>query len=303
MRLKFSRKILVASSFLVIGPAMVFAAFAFDLLRREVVRTTEKSVDVKLEAAFGNVILSKGDPDKIVVAEYWRTETEKQKLHLYYDVRGERGKLQIEIKETSRHGSKNQVSVWKEMKGEHGDLEDRQWNLQFSDAIPMSYDIELGAGKGDFDFTGLKVRDLKLSSGASAVEFRMDEPNEVECDDVTIESGVSKFTGSNLSNLNFQKLKFSGGVGAYKLDFGGELQRSASVDVEVGLGAVTLYVPREIPARIISDESWFSSLDVDDAFERTRKKSVYETADFSTSRKTLTIRVESGLGSVRVRSR
>ncbi|MEX1276437.1 MAG: hypothetical protein WEE20_10915, partial [Bacteroidota bacterium] len=96
MRLKFPLKILVASSFLVIGPAMVFAAFAFDLLRREVVRTTEKSVDVKLEAAFGNVILSKGNPDKIVVAEYWRTETEKQKLHLYYDVRGDRGKLQIE---------------------------------------------------------------------------------------------------------------------------------------------------------------------------------------------------------------
>lgn len=282
---------------------MLLAALAFDLLRREIALTNEKSVDVKVEAAFGNVTLTKGDPGKVVVAEYWRTEDEKQKLHFYYDVRGDRGKLQIEIKETSRRNSGNDAAVWKEMKGERGDLEDRQWNLKFSDAIPMSYDIELGAGKGDFDFTGLKVRDLKLSSGASAVEFRMDEPNRVLCDYVTIESGVSKFTGSNLANLNFKKLKFSGGVGAYKLDFGGELRRSASVEVEVGLGAVTLYIPRETPARIISDESWFSTLDVDDAFERTRKKSVYETADFNTSDKTLTIRVESGLGSVRVRSR
>ncbi len=301
--MKLPYKILAASSFLVVGPAMLLAALTFDLLRREIALTNEKSVDVKLEAAFGNVTLTKGDPGKVVVAEYWRTEDEKQKLHFYYDVRGDRGKLQIEIKESSRRNSGNDAAVWKEMKGERGDLEDRQWNLKFSDAIPMSYDIELGAGKGDFDFTGLKVRDLKLSSGASAVEFRMDEPNRVPCDYVTIESGVSKFTGSNLVNLNFKKLKFSGGVGAYKLDFGGELRRSASVEVEVGLGAVTLYIPRETPARIISDESWFSTLDVDDAFERTRKKSVYETADFNTSDKTLTIRVESGLGSVRVRSR
>lgn len=303
MRLKFPLRTLTASSMLVIGPAIVMASLGLDLLRREVVRTTENFVDVKLEAAFGNVTLAKGDPDKIVVAEYWRSEKEKQKLSWDYSMRGNRGKLRIEIKETSRRDSEIDASLWKEMKGERKNLEDREWNLQFSGAVPMSYDLELGAGRGNFDFTGLKVEGLKLSTGASSVEFRMDEPNDVACDHVTIESGVSKFTGTNLANLNFRKLKFSGGVGSYKLDFGGTLQQSANVDVEVGLGAITLIIPHDTPARIISDESWFSSLDVDDVFERTRKKNVYETPDFGNSNKSLTIRVESGLGSVRVRSR
>jgi hypothetical protein len=57
-----------------------------------------------------------------------------------------------------------------------------------------------------------------------------------------------------------------------------------------------------MPARVIYDSSWFSSLDVDDDFIQV-KKSVYETEAFKGSRMSLTIRVESGLGSVKLRTR
>jgi hypothetical protein len=286
-----------------LGPAVLLASLTFDLLRREIARTNERYVDIKLETAFGTVILSKGERDKIVVAEYWRSEKMKQKLSMDYETRGDRGRLDIEIKESSWRDDAHEVGSWQETKSERGSHEENEWYLKFSDAIPMSYDIELGAGRGKFDFTGLKVRDLKISAGASSVQMRVGEPNAEQCERVEIESGVSKFVGTDLCNLNFKRLRFSGGVGAYKLDFGGTLQESATVDIEVGLGAVTVIVPRETATRVISDDSWFSTLDVDEAFEQTRRKGVYETASFSTSDRTLTIKVESGLGSVKVRTR
>jgi hypothetical protein len=103
-------------------------------------------------------------------------------------------------------------------------------------------------------------------------------------------------------NLNFQKLKFSGGVGSYTLDFSGKLQQKAYADVEVGLGSIVVYVPKNTPARVITDESWFSSVDVDDCFEKTRK-GTYETDGFGQSDRSLTIKIGSGLGSIKIRCR
>ena len=68
------------------------------------------------------------------------------------------------------------------------------------------------------------------------------------------------------------------------------------------MGAITVYVPRSVPTRIVTDDSWFSSVDVDDSFEKI-KKNTYESEDFQRSEKSLTIKVGSGLGSIKVRSR
>jgi hypothetical protein len=148
----------------------------------------------------------------------------------------------------------------------------------------------------------LKLKNLKISAGASSAELRCDEPNPISCDNVNIESGVSKFSASHLTNLNFRKLKFSGGVGAYTLDFAGKLQQKGYAEVEVGLGAITVYVPKETPTRIITDDSWFSSVDVDDRYEKT-KKNTYESENFAQSDRNLTIKIGSGLGSIKVRCR
>ncbi|HEX9614920.1 MAG TPA: LiaF domain-containing protein [Bacteroidota bacterium] len=97
-------------------------------------------------------------------------------------------------------------------------------------------------------------------------------------------------------------MKFSGGVGAYKLDFGGKLRRDADAKIEVGLGAVTINIPYDMPVRLVYDDSWFSSFDLDDGFTK-RRGGVYETKDYDRSEPTLSLQVESGLGSVKVRRR
>jgi len=261
---------------------------------QEIIRGNERELRVIVEVSFGTIVIAPGESDKILVADFTgRKDRGSRDVQVDYTTRGDRGELVIKSKDRSR--------FWKD--DEHnGDNDDRTWTLRFTDAVPMDLKIELGAGKGEVDLTGLQLRTMKISSGASSVDLFCDKPNPINAESIIIESGVSKFTATNLGNTNFRKLKFSGGVGAYKLDFGGKLRQDADVKVEVGLGAVTINIPYDTPVRLVYDDSWFSSFDLDNGFTK-RKGGIYETEDYNRSEPTLSIQIESGLGSVKVRRR
>jgi hypothetical protein len=273
-----------------------------EVLRREISRSSEKEVVVSIDASFGTLNISRGSRDKIVSAEYRREEDDKRQLEIFYDINDGRGDLEINISDDKKHRTGKSSISWEEFKGDHNENGHRRLTARFTDAIPLSLKIGVGAGKGDFDLTGLQVKDLKISSGASSAELRCEESNPVTCESVEIESGVSKFSASGLTNLNFRKMKFSGGIGAYYLDFAGKLNQKAYANLEVGLGTITVYVPKDVPTRIITEDSWFSSVDVDEDFEKT-KKNTYENEDCNQVEKFLTIKIGSGLGSIKVRSR
>ena len=303
MNISVKNRYLLLSSLCVLGTTPYLNAFQQEVLRREVTRTSEKEVTISLDASFGTLNILRGTSNKIVAAEYCRENDDKRQLEMFYDIEDGRGNLEINLTDEKRRQEHRSSSIsWEELKGNHNHPDERELTAKFTDALALSMKIGVGAGRAYLDFTGLKMKSLKISAGASTAELHCDEPNAISCENVNIESGVSKFSASHLTNLNFRKLKFSGGVGAYTLDFAGKLQQKAYAEVEVGLGAITVYVPKETPTRIITDDSWFSSIDVDDSFEKT-KKNTYESENFAQSEKTLTIKIGSGLGSIKVRCR
>lgn len=262
-------------------------------MHREFSRTKEKELTVIVDVAFGSLVVERGAKGRVAIVEYDEAVDDRHKVTVSYDVSGDRGTLRIKMKKTS--------SIWHEDDEDHHST-DRRIVILLSEDLPTDFELELGAGEGELDFSGLKVNGLRISTGASSVAMRCDQPNAIEADEVTIESGVSKFTATNLANINFRKLKFSGGIGAYRLDFGGTLRHSGDVRVEVGLGSITVNVPRTIQARLLYDDGWFSSFDVDDDFSQ-KHGGVYETDGYADAGSRLTIKLESGLGSVRVRRR
>jgi hypothetical protein len=263
-------------------------AHALESKHREFSRTKEKELRLILDVSFGSISIKRGEQDKIASVDYSEEEDAKQKLYISYDISNETGTLYIRLKESTH--------FW----GDDADRnQNRHLDITLGSAVPISFELELGAGTGDIDLTDLQVKDVKISTGASSVTMKCSKPNTIAADNVSIESGVSKFTATNLSNLNFRNLKFSGGVGSYKLDFDGRLRQSAEVLIEVGLGSIDVSVPKNIPAKLVYDDNWLSSFKLDDDFEKTRS-GVYETDDFQNASKRLTIRLESGLGSVRV---
>jgi hypothetical protein len=277
--------------FLFLGIICIVSAsvYAVQSRHRQFSRTKEKELRVVLDVSFGSITIERCEGNEIAEIDYDEEEADQQKLNISYDISDGLGTLRIKLKESTHFWDKD----------EDHDKHHRHLDLKLSNALPISFEIELGAGKGEINLTDLQVKDLSISTGASSVTMKCNTPNPIIAEKVSIESGVSKFTATDLGNLNFRDLKFSGGVGSYKLDFNGNFRQSAEVQIEVGLGSVNIYTPKSIPAKLIYDDNWLSSFSLDDDFEKIRN-GVYETDNFQDASTRLTIRMEAGLGSVRV---
>jgi hypothetical protein len=274
-------------------PLLLLPAFVFPLeslpaggYKKQIERTTEKEVNVVLSSTFGSLMISRGESEKIMIAESPGGDHQPP-IHLTYSVRNRIGYLEATIGE----GEDEKNGDWK--------IDGGEWILEFSDDLPISFDIELSVGKGHFDLTGLKVKDFNLSAGASDVTMNFDDENDELIEGMNIESGVGRFSGLNLGNANFRQFRFEGGVGKYYLDFSGDLQREVDVDIEVGLGVVTLVIPQPIGARLSYEQSWVSRLDCGEGFTLV-DDGEYVTGNYNTASGKMNIRVESGLGSVRI---
>ncbi len=257
-------------------------------------RTTERELKVTLSSDFGSIMISRGESEKIVVATEGAGQREPARVTSNYTIRNRVGYLDIVLGDQveTREDNEHVVHV--------GDLKSGKWYLAFTDAVPISFDIELGVGKGEFDLTGIQVKDFNLTAGASNVALYFNESNKTSIDNMNIESGVSKFVGRNLGNANFKRFRFQGGVGSYELDFSGQLMKEVDVDVDVGMGAVTIYIPEQIGVKMFHEASWISKMDCGKGFEKV-SESEYTTENFSTARGKMNLRVTSGVGAVKIR--
>jgi hypothetical protein len=261
----------------------------------EIGRTTERQLSVVLSSSFGSVSVIPGQPEKILVVQNLKGDA-TDTYSLDYAIRNRVGYLDVNFGEPESRveGGETNRTVTAFQQG--------PWALQFSPDVPLSLDVELGIGKGEFRLGGLQVRDFTLSTGASDVTLSFDTPNVGTIDNINIESGLSRFQARNLGNANFKHLRFQGGVGSYLLDFSGNLTSEVDVDLEVGLGVVTVVIPSDVGARIVYDETWMSSIDLDPDF-RTAGDNIYTSSNLGTATGRMNLRVNSGVGSVKVRRR
>lgn len=288
MRPHSHASLLLAAGFALVASSAL--AHAQELLRREIPASDIRELDASIKLSFGHVSLRRGDSDKIAVIEYTKPKDPESNLEFRYSATGGVGSLVIR--------SEEEEGFW----DRSSEKDDRRWSIELTDRVPVMLRFELGAGDGEVDLTGLQLRSLSVSTGASSIRLECNEPNPITAESVEIESGVSKLSAYNLCNINFDRMAFSGGVGSYRLDFGGKLRRDANVTIEVGLGAVTVSLPENIPVRIKHADSWFSSFDLDESFLK-KGKGVYESAAYGSAGQRLVIAIESGLGTVKVRQR
>jgi hypothetical protein len=122
--------------------------------------------------------------------------------------------------------------------------------LQLGPSVPLDLSLEFGAARADVDLTGLRIKRLRLATGASESRLRINEPNSEICEIVDLDVGAAKFDAYGLGNLNTERLDFSGGIGEVTLDFSGEMRHNMAVSVRMGLGSLTLRVPRALGVRV-----------------------------------------------------
>lgn len=163
-------------------------------------------------------------------------------------------------------------------------------------AVPMDLRLEFGAGRADLDLGGMAVRSLDLATGASETELRWATPNRVPAGEVRVASGASRLAVRGLGNARAARIRYEGGVGETTLEFDGAWNRNADVDVEMGMGAVTLRFPRALGVRIESRSrlARFSPAGME------RRGDAWYSPGWDRARHRVTVRVSAALGAVNV---
>lgn len=253
-------------------------------VHKEIKFQGERKLNVKIDFGGGTIDLEKNKFDNILDAEI--EEENPDEIHIDYDKIGDKGELYLDSKSKLRHLD--------------FDLDDNYWHLGFSDKIPISFEIDVGACKGEFDFTGLRIDNLDLDLGASSTEIIFREPNPERISRFKIDVGASKLKIKGLGNANFDKLSFDGGVGDFTLDFSGELKHKAYVDIDVGLGSLTVLLPEDIGVRIKKEGSFLSSFSIAENEFQEVESDVYESENFGKTEGELILDIEIGLGSVEI---
>lgn len=117
-----------------------------------------------------------------------------------------------------------------------------EWDLQLGDA-PMELKITAGAYQGDYDLGGLALHALEINDGAAQANLSFSEENLIMMDSFRYTTGASDVRLTGLANANFEKMIFRGGAGSFRLDFSGNLQQDASVEIESGISSLTIIIP------------------------------------------------------------
>ena len=166
-----------------------------------------------------------------------------------------------------------------------------RWDLQLGDT-PMELEIDAGAYEGNMDLGGLALKSLTVKDGAAQVNLSFSEPNLVEMSHLSYSTGASEVTLRDLANANFSTLDFDSGAGSYTLDFSGELQREATVNIDSGLSELILIVPDGVEATVTIDGGL---TDINTANGWSQRGSTYS---HEGSGPALTIRINMSAGSV-----
>ncbi|KAA3646624.1 MAG: hypothetical protein DWQ07_10475 [Chloroflexi bacterium] len=117
-----------------------------------------------------------------------------------------------------------------------------RWDLQLGEDT-MDLVIHSDVYEGDLELGGLALESLAISGGAADLKVNFSEVNPVEMSAFTIESGASDIELSGLANANFAYMSFDTGLGDFKLDFSGELQQDAVVNITAELSDLVIIVP------------------------------------------------------------
>ncbi len=243
----------------------------------------EKELQVKVHFSRGDFSLSAGEKGEVYNLELDYDKRTVSRRVDYHTV-GERGVLDVEVrgKKGFKLGRKQKNSLY----------------LKLTPALPTSIELSMGACEGTIDLSGLRIVDLEIDVGAGDIEVYYDQPNPESLRQMKIEAGVGELELHGLGNSNCQLLLFEGGLGEFLLDFSGDWQRDARAEIEMGLGDLTVRLPRDLGVKLMVDKSFMTSLSID-SFEKNGNE--YISPNYEKARYHLTLTIEAGIGDVTIK--
>jgi hypothetical protein len=171
-------------------------------------------------------------------------------------------------------------------------------DLELGTAHPYSLNLEGGANDIVCDLGGLPLEDLTGDFGAGRIKIDASKPNPVVMKRLTINTGATNLTLSNLANFNAEEIQIEGGAAAFHIDFGGQLQRDCIAKITTGVASLSITLPRHMAAKI-SANTTLGSLTIGDGF-MTRAGGYWTEPAILSQGPVLTLNASSSLGSLKI---
>lgn len=245
----------------------------------------EKELKVKIDFGSGKLRIKKAADDAL----YRLTAVETNdniEPKVRYEKSGTAGALTVSIEQSKS------VNIF--------NVGDQNWTLELTRQIPILLKADIGACNGDMDFTDLRIKDIYLSGGASTITLRFEKPNRERLRSLKIDAGISRLYLYGLGHANIESMKFQGGVGSYRLDFTGTQFDNNRVDISVGVGKAVLLIPEDAVTRIITQDNFLSSVNIDADYFESLANGMYLSKKRRDHNPDLTINIEAGLGKIDV---
>lgn len=168
-------------------------------------------------------------------------------------------------------------------------------DLELPSGVPMDLQLLFLAGTADVDLTGMPIRTLDLTNGASESEVRVSEVNPEPMSWAKINVGVADFTVTGLGNLNSREVEVMAGLGVVTLGIDGEWPPDSRLSIGMGLGAMRIHIPESLGVRVRHERGFLASLDID-GFEK--DGDIYTSENWEDAGRRVVIDLSATLGSV-----
>lgn len=169
-------------------------------------------------------------------------------------------------------------------------------DLALSTRVPLDLDMKFGAVQANMELGGLKVRSAHIQTGASETDITVSKPNVEKCSRLKIEVGAADFHVAGLGNLGCESVDVDGGVGDITLDFNGAWRGTSNIEIDMGLGSLTLRLPRGLGVQV-QKSGFLASFDSQGLVKR---GNVYYSENWDKSTKRAFFNIDAAFGAVNV---
>ncbi len=169
-------------------------------------------------------------------------------------------------------------------------------DLILGNRVPLDLDLKFGAVRANVELGGLRIRELHIATGASETDLTVASPNQERCSTINFEVGAAEFTAGGLGNLNCEDIRVAGGVGDVTLDFNGAWRVNSAVDIDMGLGSLTLRVPRGLGVSVRKSGVLASF----DSQEMVKRGNTFYSENWEHATNRVTFNIDAALGSIRM---
>jgi len=246
----------------------------------------EKSLDSMIRFDLGSLEITAGGKDEHLYSFDLEYDKASYEPDINYEAlsKGLEGRFSFNLRSTHKKGVRKHKY-------------NNKIRLAFNKSIPLSLAVNAGVGDARLSLTGMRVKRFNLESGVGGAKISVYEPNPIACEYVGIKNGVGGLEATGLGNLDFSTLEFEGGVGGASLDLTGEWKRDADIRIKVGVGGIHLKMPREVGVKVEADKHFLSGVQLEGF---TQRNSTYYSENYETAKIHVFVRVETGIGGIKI---